>query len=472
MNTVPMIIDGLPVTTEATLGVINPATGEVFARVPAGTAAHVDAAVAAAQSAFPAWRETPDAERQRLLHALGDALQAQMPELMQLVTKESGKPLNGLEGIGAGMEVGGAIAWTHVTADLSLPVEVVQDNEVARVEVHRVPLGVVGSIAPWNWPLLIAIWHVIPALRAGNTVVIKPSEFTPLATLRFVELANGILPKGVLNIVTGGEVGAAMTAHPGIAKIVFTGSTETGRQVALGAISTFKRLTLELGGNDAGIILPGTKIDPLLEKLFWGCFINGGQTCAALKRLYVHESQYEEVVKKFSDYVAKIPVGNGMDPQSLIGPVTNKAQREIVSTFVEDARKKGARVVTGGKMPSGPGFFYPLTVVADCTDDMLLVKEEQFGPAIPVIKYKTVEEAIARANASDVGLGGSVWGDDVAEATKYAVRLECGTTWINQHGGLHPLACFGGVKSSGIGTEFNVDGLKEYTTIQTVNVAR
>ena len=315
MNTVPMIIDGQPVTTEATLGVINPATGEVFAWVPAGTAAHVDAAVAAAQAAFPPWRDTPDVERQRLLHALGDALQAQMPELMQLVTKESGKPLNGLAGIGAGMEVGGAIAWTHVTADLSLPVEVVQDNEVARVEVHRVPLGVVGSITPWNWPLLIAIWHVIPALRAGNTVVIKPSEFTPLATLRFVELANGILPKGVLNIVTGGgEVGAAMTAHPGIAKIVFTGSTETGRRIMQGAAGNLKRLTLELGGNDAGIVLPDVDVDAIAPKLFAACFHNSGQTCACLKRLYVHESLYDAVCSALAERAQQA----GLTPPSLI----------------------------------------------------------------------------------------------------------------------------------------------------------
>ena len=313
----------------------------------------------------------------------------------------------------------------------------------------------------------------MPALRAGCTVVNKPASCTPLSTLRMYELMNSVLPPGVVNCIAGpGVIGDRMSKHPGINKIVFTGSTGTGKSVLAGTIETLKRVTLELGGNDAGIMLPGTKIEPLLEKLFWGCFINGGQTCAALKRLYVHESQYEEVATRFADYVSRIPVGDGMDPKNLIGPVTNAAQREVVSAFVEDARKKGARILTGGKTPSGPGYFYPLTVVADCTDDMLLVKEEQFGPAIPIIKYKTVEEAIARANALDVGLGGSVWGNDIAEATRYAVRLECGTTWVNQHGGLHPMACFGGVKGSGLGTEFNVEGLKEYTTIQTVNVAR
>ncbi|MFO1345531.1 MAG: aldehyde dehydrogenase family protein [Rhodocyclaceae bacterium] len=473
MNTVPMVIDGQPVTTEVTLGVINPATGEVFARVPAGTAAHVDAAVAAAQAAFPAWRDTPDAERQRLLHALGDALQAQMPELMQLVTKESGKPLNGLEGIGAGMEVGGAIAWTHVTADLSLPVEMVQDNEVARVEVHRVPLGVVGSITPWNWPLLIAIWHVIPALRAGNTVVIKPSEFTPLATLHFVELANGILPKGVLNIVTGGsEVGAAMTAHPGIAKIVFTGSTETGRRIMQGAAGNLKRLTLELGGNDAGIVLPDVDVDAIAPKLFAACFHNSGQTCACLKRLYVHESIYDAVCNALAERAQQTVLGDGLDAATELGPVQNAAQLAKVEAFAEAARRDGGRFLCGGRRRPGPGYFYEPTVVAGLTDGSRLVDEEPFGPIVPVIAYRDLDEVIARANANPQGLGGSVWSADVRRATAIALRLECGTVWVNEHGAIQPDAPFGGIKQSGIGVEFGAHGLAEYTAIRTVKVMK
>ena len=473
MNTVPMVIDGQPVTTEVTLGVINPATGEVFARVPAGTAAHVDAAVAAAQAAFPAWRDTPDAERQRLLHALGDALQAQMPELMQLVTKESGKPLNGLEGIGAGMEVGGAIAWTHVTADLSLPVEMVQDNEVARVEVHRVPLGVVGSITPWNWPLLIAIWHVIPALRAGNTVVIKPSEFTPLATLRFVELASGILPKGVLNIVTGGsEVGAAMTAHPGIAKIVFTGSTETGRRIMQGAAGNLKRLTLELGGNDAGIVLPDVDVDAIAPKLFAACFHNSGQTCACLKRLYVHESIYDAVCNALAERAQQTVLGDGLDAATQLGPVQNAAQLAKVEAFAEAARHDGGRFLCGGRRRPGPGYFYEPTVVAGLTDGSRLVDEEPFGPIVPVIAYRDLDEVIARANANPQGLGGSVWSADVQRATAIALRLECGTVWVNEHGAIQPDAPFGGIKQSGIGVEFGAHGLAEYTAIRTVKVMK
>ncbi|HEU4627021.1 MAG TPA: aldehyde dehydrogenase family protein, partial [Steroidobacteraceae bacterium] len=437
---------------------------------PEGTPALVDLAVSTARAALPAWSATPDEQRVSSLMAIADLIEKHHRELAELVTREQGKAQNGP---GANLEVGGAAAWTRTTASLSLPEEIIQDDAQGRVVARRKPVGVVGSITPWNWPLLIATWHVMPALRVGCTVVIKPSPFTPLSTLRLVQLANEVLPPGVLNVVTGGpEVGNHIVLHDDIDKIVFTGSAATGKKVMAGASSSLKRLTLELGGNDAGIILPGTRIEPLLEKLFWGCFINCGQTCAALKRLYVHESQYEHVVARFAEYVGGVAVGNGLDPTTLIGPVSNRMQLEKVIAYVEDARARGARIVTGGVKPTGRGYFYPLTVIADATDDMRVVREEQFGPVIPILKYRTVEEAIQRANALQFGLGGSVWGDDVDLATRYAAQLECGTAWVNQHGTLHPMAPFGGIKGSGIGVEFNVDGLKEYTTVQVVNVAR
>jgi acyl-CoA reductase-like NAD-dependent aldehyde dehydrogenase len=464
-----MIIGGKRVNPGRTFDVLNPADETVVAACPEGTVALVDEAVAAARSAFPAWAALLDAERVAKLQAVADLIEKHHAELAELITREQGKTQSGP---GANLEAGGTVAWTRVTAGLTLPEETLQDDKAGRITIGRKPVGVVASITPWNWPLMIAAWHVMPAIRVGCTVVIKPSPYTPLSTLRLVELMNQVLPPGVINIVTGGpEIGARLTDHPGVDKIVFTGSIATGKRVMGSAANTLKRLTLELGGNDAGIILPGTTIEPLLEKLFWGCFINGGQTCAALKRLYVHEDQYEEVVQKFATYVGTIPVGNGLDPKNLIGPVSNRMQLDKVASMVDDARAQGARVVTGGKRPNGPGYFYPLTVVADATDDMRLVKEEQFGPAIPIVKYRTIDEAITRANALEVGLGGSVWGNDTAEAARYAVRLECGTAWVNQHGALHPLAPFGGVKNSGIGVEFNVDGLREYTTVQVLNVA-
>ncbi len=419
--------------------------------------------------AFGKWSAVRDPERVAKLNAIADLIEKHHKELAELVTYEQGKTQSGP---GANMELQGAATWTRVTAGLQLSEEVIQDDKSGRIVARRKPVGVVGSITPWNWPVMIAVWHAMPAIRVGCTVVIKPSPFTPLSTLRLVELMNQVLPPGVINVVTGdASVGDHMTAHPDIDKIVFTGSVATGKRVMSNASQTLKRLTLELGGNDAGIVLPGTNIEPLLEKLFWGCLLNAGQTCSALKRLYVHEVQYEEVVRRLAIYCSGFPVGNGMDPKSLIGPLSNRMQRDKVAALVDDARARGARIVIGGELPRGSGFFYPLTVIADATDDMRVVKEEQFGPVIPILKYRTIEEAIERANSLNVGLGGSVWGNNPPEAANLASRLECGTAWVNQHGTVHPLAPFGGVKHSGIGVEFNVDGLKEYTTIQVLSVA-
>jgi acyl-CoA reductase-like NAD-dependent aldehyde dehydrogenase len=469
MTQYSMTIGGKPVAATKSFNVVNPADESIVAACPEGTTALIDEAVSSARRALASWAAAPDSERAAKLLAIADLVEQHHTELSELVTREQGKTQSGP---GANLEVGGAAAWTRVTAGLSIPEETIQSDKTGSIVLHRKPVGVVASITPWNWPLLIAVWHIMPAIRVGCTVVIKPSPFTPLSTLRLVELMNQLLPPGVVNVVTGGvDVGNHLTNHTGIDKIVFTGSIATGKKVMGSAAQNLKRVTLELGGNDAGIVLPGTNIEPLLEKLFWGCFINAGQTCAALKRLYVHQDQYDEVVKKFAEYVAKIPVGNGLDPQNLIGPVSNKMQLDKVVAFVDDARARGATIVTGGVRPKAPGFFYPLTVIADAADDMRVVKEEQFGPVIPIVKYKTVEEAITRANSLDVGLGGSVWGNDAKEAAQYASRLECGTAWVNQHGTLHPMAPFGGVKCSGIGVEFNVDGLKEYTTLQVMNVA-
>lgn len=468
-----MIIDGKAVSAVRGLEVVNPASGRPFAVVPAASEADVDRAVAAARAAFPGWSGTVAAERQRLILALADALEANMPELMELVTRETGKPLGGLNGVGAGMEVGGAVAWTRVTAALELPVEVIQDNDEARVEVHRKPLGVVGSITPWNWPLMIAIWHVMPALRAGNTVVIKPSELTPTATLRFVELANAILPPGVLNIVTGErDIGAAMAAHPGIDKIVFTGSTPTGRKIMQSAAGNLKRLTLELGGNDAGIVLPDVDPKVVAPRLFAVGFHNNGQTCACLKRLYVHDSLYDEVVSELARIAREAVVGDGMMSDTQLGPVQNKAQLRHVHELVEDARARGARILSGGEMPTGDGYFYPPTIIADAIDGMRVVDEEQFGPVLPVIRYIDLDDVITRANDNDNGLGGSVWSTDIDHATRIGMRLECGTLWVNEHGAVQPDAPFGGVKQSGIGVEFGRYGLEEYTSIQTVKVMK
>lgn len=466
-----MFIDGKPVQSGNTFEVINPATGQAFAQCQLADASHVEQAVSAAKAAFPAWSQTTDEQRKQLLHAVADAIKANMPELMELVTKETGKPMGGLNGVGSGMEVGGSIAWTKYTADLQLPVDLIQDNEVARVEVHRKPLGVVASITPWNWPLMIAIWHVIPALRAGNTVVMKPASFTPVSTLRFVELASEILPPGVINIVTG-PVGGLIISHPDVAKVAFTGSTATGKRIMQSASDNLTRCTLELGGNDAGIVLPDVNVQEVAPKLFAACFHNNGQTCAALKRLYVHESQYEEMCQEMASLAKNVVVGDGLEEGTELGPVQNLAQLNIIKDLAASARADGGRFLAGGKQIDRDGYFFEPTIVADLTDGSRLVDEEPFGPIVPIIKYSDIDEVIERANRNECGLGGSVWSSDLDKAAALAQRLECGTAWVNDHGALQPDAPFGGIKQSGMGVEFGLYGLEEFTSIQTLKIAR
>lgn len=461
-----LVIDGATVETARHLEIRSPSTGEVVGLMPLGSNADLDAAVAAATRAFATWKNVPSAERAEACRKIANVVEAHSDELARLLTLEQGKPLNGL---GSRFEIGGALAWTRHTAELELPIEVLQDTPEGRVELHRKPIGVVGSITPWNWPVMIACWHIIPAVRTGNTVVIKPSPNTPLSTIRLVQLINEVLPPGVVNVVTGeNEIGAAMSRHPGISKMIFTGSTATGRAIMESAARTLKRLTLELGGNDAGIVLPDADPKAIAEGLFWGSFINSGQTCACLKRLYVHDSIYDDVCRELTAFARNIPVGDGLQETSVLGPVQNAKQFEIVSSYVDDARAKGGKVLLGGNPAGGPGYFYPITLVAEVDHGCLLVDNEQFGPALPIIRYKDVNEVIAKANDSAVGLGGSVWGKDLAKAKEVASQLECGSVWINKHGAIQPNAPFGGVKQSGIGVEFGADGLKELTTVQTV----
>lgn len=466
MKQYTLLIGGERVATEHHADIRNPSTGEVVGQMPLASERDLDRAVEAASTAFKLWSLVPDAERAQACRDIAEKIAEHSEEIAHLLTLEQGKPLNGL---GSRFELGGALAWTRHTAELSLPVEVLQDNNEGRVELHRKPIGVTGSITPWNWPVMIACWHMIPAIRAGNTVIIKPSPLTPLSTIRLVEVINEVLPPGVVNVITGeNAIGAALSSHPGIAKMTFTGSTETGKKVMASAVATLKRLTLELGGNDAGIVLPDADPARIAEGLFWGAFINNGQTCAALKRLYVHDSLYDQVCQALTDYAAKIPVGDGLDEKSVLGPVQNAMQLNKVRELVDDAKAKGGRILLGGEPQEGPGYFYPVTLVADVDHGTRLVDEEQFGPVLPIIRYSDVDEVIQRANSSPFGLGGSIWSADPERARHYALQLECGSVWINKHGAIQPNAPFGGVKQSGIGVEFGADGLKEFTVSQTV----
>jgi acyl-CoA reductase-like NAD-dependent aldehyde dehydrogenase len=390
-------------------------------------------------------------------------------ELSVLLTQEQGKPLKGL---GSEFELGGCAAWAGYTASLSLPSKVIENSSTKRIVMQREPIGVVGSITPWNWPLMIAIWHIVPAIRTGNTVVIKPSPFTPLGTLRMIELIAAELPPGVINCISGGdELGAALSSHDRIGKIVFTGSIATGKKVMASAAHTLKALTLELGGNDAGIVLPDVDMTKLVEPMFWGAFINSGQTCGALKRLYVHDIIYDEVCQALVDFGRRVPMGDGMNEQCRLGPLQNERQFRKVIELVEDAKAHGGKVLLGGEPSEGPGYFYPVTFVANITDGVRLVDEEQFGPVLPIIRYTDLEDAIRRANGTQFGLDASVWGSDRTLLETVAARLEAGTVFINKHAEIAPNVPFGGIKSSGLGVEFGVEGLEAYTTIKIINAA-
>ncbi|WP_432474513.1 aldehyde dehydrogenase family protein [Amphritea sp. HPY] len=467
MTEYSLIVNGRKVAGGAgTFAVLNPANEELVAQCPQATIEQLDEAVSAAQTAFESWQFSAHGDRKQLLNDIADRIEANAAELAEIVVREQGKPL-----FLAQAEVGGAIAWTRATADLEMPVDVLEDSDTKRVEVHRKPLGVVGSITPWNWPLMIAVWHIMPAIRSGNSVVCKPSGLTPLNTLRLVEIINEVAPAGLVNVVTGESgIGSGITKHPGIRKIVFTGSTPTGQTIMRGAADNLKRLTLELGGNDAGIVLPDADPAAIAEGIFQTSFLNMGQTCACLKRLYVHDSIYDELCEKLADVAAQQNVGNGMEEGVTFGPVQNRDQFNLVNELVEDAKANGARILTGGTPLEGKGYFYPPTIVADISDGTRLVDEEQFGPVLPVIRYSDVEDAIKRANGSENGLGGSVWSADTEQAHNVASRLECGTAWINGHAELLPYAPFGGCKMSGFGVEFGQEGLMEYTSAQVINI--
>ena len=476
MKTYPNIVNGRPESSERTFESKNPATGEVLGLVPHSSAEQVASAVAAARAAQPAWAAMPDADRKALLMKVAETIKANADHLASWVTREQGKPLGGVgpdQVPGARFEIWGCEVWTQVPASLELGVETVFEDETRRDEMHRKPYGVIAAIAPWNWPLLIAIWQIVPSLRAGNTVVIKPSEYTSIGTLEMVRLIAEILPPGVLNTVSGpGEVGAALAANPDVDKIMFTGSGATGAKIAAAAALNLTPTTMELGGNDAAIVLPDADPKAMAMGLFWGAFINMGQTCACAKRLYVHESLHDAVVAELKGLAEAMPMGNGMDDGMVMGPIQNRMQFDKVVSLVDQARAGGATIVCGGKPKDGPGNFYPLTLVTGIKDGAALVDQEQFGPVLPIIKYSDVEDAIASANRLDAGLGASVWSTDIDKARAVASRIQAGTVWINQHGMIHPMVPFGGTKGSGWGVEFGVDGLKAVTQPQIISIKK
>ncbi|MFC9333980.1 aldehyde dehydrogenase family protein [Arthrobacter sp. NPDC057009] len=448
--------------------IFDPATGGVVGEAPVHTIEDLETAVAAAAAAQPAWAALGHDARSAALLKAADAVERSAEELAQLLSREQGKPLNGPN---ARFEVGACAAWLRATAATDLTPEVVVDDGETYAELHYKPIGVVGAIGPWNWPMMITIWQIAPALRMGNTAVVKPSKMTPLSVLALIKVLNEELPDGVLHVISGDrEVGARLAEHPAVGKIMFTGSTAGGKAIIRSSADTVKRLTLELGGNDAGIVLPDADPKAIASDLFWGAFLNTGQTCAALKRLYVHDTIYDAVCEELTHVAKAMPMGVGLDENNVLGPLQNKAQYDIVANLVQAARDSGARILTGGNPdPGQPGYFYPTTLVADIDNTNPLVTEEQFGPALPIIRYSTIDEAVQMANALDVGLGASVWSPNLPAAREVAARIQAGTVWINKHGAVDPRVPFGGAKQSGYGLEFGVEGLKHLGIPQVIN---
>ena len=463
------LIDGKMVDNGQWLEVLNPATEQVVGRVPSCGKEELDSAVAAARRAFTQWKKTTAEERQHVVQGIAAAIKENADELYRLLTSEQGKPH-----AQAQQEIYGAAGLAAAQSTLTLDDVINQDDDTRLSRTRRVPVGVVGGIVPWNFPIMMAIQKIVPALVAGCTIVLKPSPFTPLTTLRVAELIKDVVPAGTVNIITGEDtLGPLITEHPDIDKITFTGSTATGKKIMEGASGDLKRITLELGGNDASIVLPDADVQKVAEQLFWSSFSNAGQVCIAAKRIYIHEDIYDDLSKAIADYAKTVVVGDGSQQGTGVGPIQNKKQYERVLDLIQDAKDNGYKFLTGGdKDPSGTGYYVPITILDNPPEDARIVAEEQFGPVMPLMKFASVDEVIERANNSEYGLAGAVWTKDTDKGVEIAEQLETGTVWINEFMQLSPFAPFGGHKQSGFGAEYGIDGLKEFTYPQVITVKR
>ena len=467
MSKYSLLINGDLVPGASTMHVINPATEEVLADCPRSSEEQLNEAVQAAKEAFSSWSRTNIKDRKEIVSKIADIVEANAQELAQILTEEQGKPIGDATG-----EVYGMAAFCRYFASLDLPVKVIEDSDGRKVEAHHSPLGVVGAIVPWNFPLILLAFKLPPALIAGNTIVIKPAPTTPLSTLRVAELIRDVAPPGVINVITDlNDLGAALTAHPDVRKISFTGSTATGAKVMAGAAGLLKRITLELGGNDAGIVLSDVDPKEAAPKLFNSAFQNTGQVCIAMKRLYVHEDIYDEMCDELASLANETVIGNGLEQGTKLGPLNNKMQFDKVKELIEEAKSDG-NVIAGGEVPDQPGYFIRPTIVRDIEEGSRLVDEEQFGPVLPVMKFSDENDAVERANATQWGLGGSVWSSDLGRAYALAEKMEAGTIWINKHSELDPTIPFGGSNQSGLGKELGAEGLEEFTQLKIINMAK
>lgn len=465
MSEFGMTIEGDHVIGHRMFEVVDPATGEVFAQAPECSPAQLDAAMHSALSAFTDWAADDDRRREVLDSAAAAVLAAADP-LAELLTAEQGKPL-----ADSRREIASAALWLRYFAQLELAPEIVRNGKHSHARIYRRALGVVAAITPWNFPIALAMWKIAPALRAGNTMLLKPSPCTPLSSLELGRILAGVLPAGVLNVVSGTDpLGAAITAHPTPRKISFTGSISTGRLVGVAAAQALKPATLELGGNDPAILLDDVVPAEVAEALFWAAFGNNGQTCFAVKRVYVPDALHDEVADALIEIAGRVRVGDGRQPGVQLGPLINGHQLDRVRGLVADAVRHGATATAGKQAVGPPGFFCAPTIVTDVTDGIRLVDDEQFGPALPIIRYHDLDDAVARADNGRYGLTASVWSGDPEWAHSIATRLDCGQVSINAHGGaVRPHLPFGGHKYSGIGVENGIWGLHEFTSMQVIS---
>ncbi|MCP5087742.1 MAG: aldehyde dehydrogenase family protein [Rhodobacteraceae bacterium] len=447
--------------------VINPSTEKTYAFVPKGTKKDINKAVAAAKKAFPKWAATSQKRRQDIVSKIADVISDNAEMLARLMVKEQGKPMP---------EALGEMAWTEGYlrhyATLSAKGRVIQNDDDFKIELRRKPLGVVAGICPWNFPVLVPFWKIGPALVAGNTIVLKPAPTTPVTILKILELCNGFIPAGVVNAVTDeNDLGPVLTNHPDVAKISFTGSSETGKRIMESASGTIKRVTLELGGNDPAIVMPDVNVKETAAQIFGGAFLNAGQVCLAIKRVYAHKKIYDEFCDELAKLADEAIVGDGLQQGSTVGPIQNKEQYNKVKALIKSAKKDG-KILSGGVVKGKKGFFIKPVIVRDVKDGHDIVDKEQFGPVLPVIKYSDIKKVGLAANNSDYGLGASVWSSDVKAATRVASKIESGTVWVNQVTNIGPHIPMAGFKASGLGVEQSAEGLEEYTQIQVMNVAR
>nr|WP_178392179.1 aldehyde dehydrogenase family protein [Burkholderia sp. SRS-W-2-2016] len=476
-----LFIDGAPCAAHSTrrLDVFDPSSGQVLTSVADADASDVERAVASARAAFEqrVWSGLRPADRERILLRLADVLEAHAEELAQLETLNQGKSIN----IARAIEVGASVEYVRYmagwatrlggeTLDVSIPFP---PGARYTAFTRKEPVGVVAGIVPWNFPLMIAVWKLIPALAAGCTIVIKPSPETPLSALRLAELAiEAGVPAGVFNVVTGGrECGAALAAHRGIAKISFTGSTPTGKLIGAAAVQNMTRFSLELGGKNPAVMLADVDIDQAVQGALAGGFLNQGQVCAAVSRIYVHRSKYRQIADGLADIARSMTLGPGLDPHAQINPLVSAQHRARVEEHIARARAEGLRFLAGGTPVDAPGYYVRPTVIADVPADANIIRDEVFGPVLALVPFDDPQDALRLANDSPYGLAASLWTNDLRAAMNLIPQIDAGTVWVNCHVPLDPSMPFGGYKQSGIGREFGKYAVEGFTETKSVCIA-